>query len=285
MAASIPASDDEAGVTVRPRPAAPRAAAAGRRSGPLPGPGRGWRRGAGRGPGGGRSARPRRPRAGARRSGPARRRARRRPGGRGSAGRRSRRLRSRPFARGAGTLARQSREGPVDGPLGILRREAGPDEVPGRDRAVEGAAAVDVGTEAEHGVRLRPGEAARDQAVDQDLAHGVDASAGCSRRRAPPGMNSIPAASRVCWIARTVAGIGVASPPSKRVTVLTPTCASRARSRTPQPSAPRAILHCAAVIIRTRYAHLTLDARVSSEHNVFTRTIVVRRPASRVVAT
>src|SRR4051794_34932174 len=95
-------------------------------------------------------------------------------------------------------------------------------------------------------------------------------------------MNSMPAASSVCWIARTVDGIGVARPPSKRVTVLTPTCALRARSRTPQPSAPRAILHCAAVIMRTRYVHLTLDARGRGEHIVRMRTVLVRSgPAGR----
>src|SRR3954470_1964742 len=132
----------------------------------------------------------------------------------------------------------------------MLRREAGADEVFARDRAVEDAAAVDVGAEAEHGVCLRPGEAARDQGVDQDLAHDACASAGCSRGRTPPpDRNSIPPASSAPLSAFNVAGIGLACSSSKRTTVVAPTSALAASSRTLQPSAARAILHCMGVIM------------------------------------
>src|SRR4051795_12591368 len=98
--------------------------------------------------------------------------------------------------------------------------------------------------------------------------HGVGASAGCSRRRAPPGMNSIPAASSARWIALSVTACGPASPRSNRFTVVKEIRAASARSLTPQPKAARAIRHCVGVTIRLQYSVFSLDATCAGAYTV-----------------
>src|SRR5215472_11228633 len=60
-------------------------------------------------------------------------------------------------------------------------------------------------------------------------------------------MNSIPAASRACC-SRSIVDCFASAPFSMRVTVLAVTPAFLARSRTPQPTAARAIFSCIAFI-------------------------------------
>src|SRR5215469_8640704 len=60
-------------------------------------------------------------------------------------------------------------------------------------------------------------------------------------------MNSIPAVSRACW-SRSIVDCFASAPFSMRVTVLAVTPAFLASSRTPQPTAARAIFSCIAFI-------------------------------------
>jgi hypothetical protein len=86
----------------------------------------------------------------------------------------------------------------------------------------------------------------------------------------PVSVNRTPAASNAFCMTFKVAGFGIVRPFSNLTTVLALMPAALAKSRTPQSSAARAILHCVIVNMRSVYTHMVLDATFCIAYEGFT---------------